>query len=101
MYIGVTYTVDRNNTELYSSNFPLLSTSQLQNHVNCTSSGNVIFLKCLLIAQLLSTEDKSNLVYLDAFLFLECLLDSKNSRLSFKVVLLLAPCESFNKDLHC
>jgi hypothetical protein len=67
--------------------------------VNGGSSTNVVRLQSFVICQLLSRMDQSNLIDLDTFLFLQGLLDRQYLVFWFKIEGLLAPCQSFDKDL--
>jgi len=50
--------------------------------------------------QLLPRVDQTDLIHLDTFLLLQCLLHSQNLVLRFKVEGLLAPCQCLDEDLR-
>lgn len=49
----------------------LLLTTQCQHHVQCRAGCDLVEPECLVVIQLLATENKSNLLHMDAFLFFQ------------------------------
>lgn len=76
------------------------SSSQLQDHMNDRPRSNVALLERLVVRELLSREDELDLVDLDAFLFLERLLDGEDLILGLEVEGLFAAGQCFDKDLE-
>lgn len=75
------------------------SPSQLQHHVDGSSGANIVRFQRPIICQLLSRVNQSNLVHLDTLLFLQGLLDGEDLILGLEIHGLLAPGQSFDKDL--
>ena len=75
------------------------SSSQLQDHVNSRSRTNIVRLQGLVIGQLLSRVNQSNLVYLDTLLFLQRLLDCQNLILWLEIEGLFTSGQSLDENL--
>ena len=74
--------------------------TQLQNHVDSFSRLDIIILQTLVISELLATEDESNLVNCNSFFFLQLLLHCAHFILWFERIVLFAPRQRLNEDLH-
>lgn len=75
------------------------TSSQLQNHVNSSSSGDVVGFQSFVVRKLLSRVNQSNLVNLNTLLLLECLFHSQNLVFRFKVEGLFTSSQSLNENL--
>ena len=64
------------------------------------SSPNVVGFQSLVIGQLLSRVDQTDLVHLDSLLFLQGLLDCQDLVVGFKVEGLLTTGQSFDENLE-
>jgi hypothetical protein len=84
---------------LYSERHILASTTQLQHHVNGGPCYNVVMLQSLVIRELFSGMNETNLIDLNALLFLERLFDGQDFVFWLKVKGLFAARQSLDENL--
>jgi hypothetical protein len=80
------------NTTDYCLKQPIVPTSQLQYHVNGGTCCNAVRLQRLVVRQLLSRINQFDLVHLNAFFFLQGLLDRQYLVFRFEIESLLTAC---------
>lgn len=77
-----------------------VTTTELQNHVNSRASGNIVRVQGLVVGKLLPRVDETDLVHLDALLFLQSLFDGQDLVFRLKIEGLFAASQSFDKNLR-
>ena len=68
--------------------------------MDCAAGLEVVVADLHLISELLASEDKSDLIDLDTFSLLECVLDVQDGVVQLKVEVLLLACQGLHDQLH-